>query len=349
MALDATKRAEAAIRARGYFEQFEQRFGTYGAFDAYLAGGQALLPKDSVESFRSRDNNTPLYFPVLNKQSLTVITANSCTFTGQDPVSAKPQFSSIWRGFAINVYPKISDSNYISEMDQYAQGMRNGIRSILVNLDTYAAAQLETGKNTSLEAVDLPGVSIAANAYQIDAANKNELYFYLPTIAEQNELGNSALQNVMNTEGRYLMLKYEAMADANHENKRGVLEGTLPSANGYRHHTSKRVSKGAGVAETHYLVPFGGIGLFTFVDSDNRRGLTNQVGNQALYTETDSILGIEWGVTEEPLCSDLSGTYGAGYESVHGTRYRFLASFSFMKAYSSDATTPIIKAELLAS
>jgi len=56
---------------------------------------------------------------------------------------------------------------------------------------------------------------------------------------------------------------------------------------------------------------------------------------------------VRWGVTEEPICTDLSGTYGTGYESCNGFQYKFLAQFSFMEAYSSDNSKPVHKIELL--
>ena len=347
MALDLTKQAEAALRARTYYEQYEQRLSNYGALKAYMDGGLALLPKDTLEALKTAQNARSLVFPVLTKQALTVITANACTFTGQDPTSAKPSFSSISRGFAIKVYPKVAANNYISEMDQYANGMVNGIRSVLANLDTYGAGQLDSNKNTDLQATTLPGVSISSNAYQIDNSKRLQLYIYIPTLMSRNDADGRVIVNVMTTEGRALMLEYESKGQNNDQNLRGVLEGSLPSASGYRHYHSNRLSNGAGVDETHFLVPFGGIGLFNFIDSDASMRITDGVGNKKMYPMVDAIMGIKWAVTEVPICDDLSATYGAGYEACNGTSYRFLAEFSFMNAYSSDSSKPIHKVELL--
>lgn len=345
MALTATTRAEAAVRALGYYGGYEGRIPEFGAFKAYLDNAMALLPKDTILRLKSEANARSVVFPILTKQLLTIITARACEITGSNPNSAKPTITTITRGFEIKVYPKVSDNNYISEKDQYANGLVNGIRSVGLNLDTYSANQLEAGKNTSLAAVGLPGLSIAGNAYRLSNDVREKLYFYIPTIMHRNDIGGMATNNIATTESMELMHEYESRGANNDQNLAKVLAGDLTSAGGYRHYISNRIPNGSGVAETHYLVPFGGIGVFVWNDSDainKRRG-----PNSELYVETDPILGISWDVMEKPICEDLTATYGAGYERTMGTAYQFTADFGFMKAYSSDSTSAIHKLEVL--
>lgn len=346
MALDLTAMAEAAIRAEGYYQQFENRFSNYGAFKAYLDGGSALLPADTIERLKSAQNMRSVVFPVLSKAALTVLTARACAITGVEPTSAKPSLSKITRGFEIKVYPKVSDNNYISEIDTFAQGLMNGIRSVLANLDTYAAAQLESNKSTGLATTNLTGVAIVANAYQIALAQKNQLYMYLPTLAEKNDIATGSLYNVMTTEGRALMLDYESKSIGNDQNLKGILDGDLPSASGYRHYRSNRMSNGGGVSETHFIAPFGSLGVFSWIDSDARNKREGPNGKKA-YPFADRIMGLEWDIVEEPVCDDLSATYGAGYERTFGTKYQISADFGFMTAFSSDTTKAIHKVEVL--
>jgi hypothetical protein len=345
--LSATARTEAIIRAGRQFTAFEGRFSVYGAFKAYLDMARLLLPKEEVESNKSNANAVPLYFPVLTKQTLTVITARACAITGSNPVSAKPTISKITRGFEISVYPKVSDNNLISLEQQYANGVMNGMRSVLVNLDTYAAAQLETNKSAVNATVGLPGLTASAGGYTLTYDKRNRLYYYVPSIAARNDL-NGVLLNIASTESRELMLEYEAMGKYNNEDMRGVLEGDLPSATGMRHYTSNRIENDTdpAVAETHYLVQNGSIGVFTANDSDavNRRTSDNLKS----YLQTDPIMGIRWDVQESDVCEDLTGTYGAGFERTYGTKYQFAADFFFVHAYSSDTSKPIVKLELLA-
>lgn len=348
-ALAATALAEAAVRAKRYWDQFEQRLSNYGALKAFMDNANALLPQDQLEAIKNDANARDVVFPTINKATLTVITARSCTIAGVDPVSVKPALTSITRGFEIRVYPKVSENNYISEIDQFSAGLRNGIRSAAVNLDNFGAATLESNKSTSLQTVGLPGLNVVANAYQVDWAQRDRIYYYIPTILERNDMNNGSMNNIMTTEGRELMLEYEAKGLGQDTNMRGVLEGTLPSANGYRHYTSNRISNGAGISETHYLIPFGGIGVFTWNDSDARARRTGPNG-KSKYLYDDPILGIRWDVQEEPVCDDLTGVYGAGkgYEAVFGTKYQFAADFGWLVAYSSDTTKANLKLEILA-
>jgi hypothetical protein len=349
MALELTKQVEAVIAAERYYAEFEQRMSNYGAFNAYLTNANSLLPAGAVESIKNAQNIRALSFPVFTKQALSVITSNVCTFTGVEATSAKPQFSFVTRGFAIKTFPKVAANNMLNtEEQQFTAGLVNGLRSVAANLDSYAITQLEANKHTGLAAATgIAGVSIAANAYQINLANRNNTYVYIPTLMELNDMNTGSMNNIMSSLGKVLMLQYETNGVNNSQNLAGALNGTLPSASGYRHFTSNRVSNGVGVAETHYLAPFGGIGVFTFVDSDARAGITDGVGGKSIYTLTDPIFGIEWAVTAEPVCEDLSATYGAGYEACNGTQYKFIANFGFMNAYSSDTSKPIVKLEVM--
>jgi hypothetical protein len=346
MSLVLTAMAEAAIRARSLFEQFEGRFSIYGGLKPYMDGANALLPKDSLERLKSQQNARSVVFPILTKQTLSVITARSCVIAGTSAVSAKPTISKITKGFEIAIYPKVNDNNYISETDEFANQLTNGLRSVLPALDTYAAGQLEAGKNTALATTNLPGVAIVGNAYQIDNAHRDRLYFYLRTLMEKNDIGSSVLANIGSTESLDLLLQYESKGTYNDQNLAGVLNGDVPSAiSNFRNYRSNRITNGTGVAETHYIVPFGMIGVFMWNDSDavNKRGGPN--GAKA-YTFNDGVIGITWDVYEEPICSDLTATYGAGYERTLGTRYQFAADFGFYSAYSSDTTKPIVKVEV---
>jgi hypothetical protein len=346
MSLEATKLVEAQVRAKAYWGNWENRFSSYGAFKAFLDNANALLPKDTVEAIKNSSNGRDVAFPVLQKATLSVITARACTIAGVEPTSVKPQLSRITRGFQIKVYPKVAANNNFSLVDQFAQGMNNGLRSVAVNLDTYAAAQLESGKSTSLATVTLDGLSISGNAYQLDADHRDELYFYLPSILERNDMDSGMNNDIATTEARQLMLKYESKSVNNEQNLAAVLRGDLPSASGFRHYNSNRMTNGAGVAETHYLVPFGGIGVFTWNDSDAIQKVDGPNGQKS-YTITDPIFGIRWDVWEEPICDDLSGTYGAGFETSRGTKYQIAADFGFLNAYTSDSTKANLKVEVL--
>jgi hypothetical protein len=347
MALTLTTMAEAAIRARDIYTKFEGRFSNYGAFKAFLDGANELLPVDTLRRIKNQRNEQSVVFPVLTKQALTVLTARSCAIVGTAGVSAKPVIPKITRGFEILIYPKINENNYISETDEFANQLTNGIRSVSANLDTYAAGQLESGKSTGLATTNLPGVSIVGNAYQITLAQRARLYFYLRTLMEKNDITAGVIQNIATTEALDLILDYESKGKYNDVDQAAILAGDTPSAVGnYRHYRSNRITNGAGVSETHYVAPFGALGVFQWNDSDALAKRNGPNGAKA-YTMADDIMGVTWDVYEEPVCTDLSATFGTSFARTLGVRYQFAADFGFFIAYSSDTTKPVVKIEVM--
>ncbi|HRE52237.1 MAG TPA: hypothetical protein PK339_12495 [Flavitalea sp.] len=346
MSLVATKLVEAQLRAKEYWGSFEHRFSTYGAFKAFLDNAMGLLPKDTLEAIKNKSNGRSITIPTLQKQTLAVITERACAIVGVEPNSVKPTFSKITRGFQIKVYPKVSDNNNFSEVDQFANGLNNGIRTMAESLDNYSAAQLEAGKSTDLKAVTLDGLEIVSNAYQVSPEKRERLYFYLPAILEKNDMNSGRINNIATTESMELMLQYESKASSNDQNLAAVLRGDLPSATGFRHYRSNRMTNGESIAETHYLVPFGAIGVFSWNDSDARNRRKGPNGQQS-YLLTDPILGVSWDVVEEPICDNLTETYGEGFERTFGTKYQFAADFAFLQAYSSDNSRANLKVEVL--
>jgi hypothetical protein len=345
-ALAATAMAEAAIRGRGYFDKFENRLSSYGALKAYLDNAEGLVPAGTIRRIKNSSNARSIVFPVMNKATLTVITVRSCTIAGVEPISVKPTVAWITRGFEIKIYPKVATNNYISLEDQFQQGLLNGWRSVLTNLDTFAAARLDSQKSTSLVSTNLDGVNIVGNAYQVDPDQRDDLYMIMPTLLNRNDLNGGGLNNIATTESQKLMLKYETFGENNSQNLRAVLNGDLPYSSGFRHYFSNRVTNGTGVAETHFLTPAGAIGVFTANDSDAVNKVPGPNG-KTNYLFDDPVMGITWDVQEEPICDDMSATYGAGYERTDGTKYQIAADFGFLEAYSSDTSKAILKVELL--
>lgn len=343
--MTATARVEAQILARGMYGGFENRFSIYGGIKAFFDNANALFPGRPIEGVRNNQNARALTFPLFTKETIALITARSCTIAGLEPTSAKPTFTIITRGFEFRLYPKVFDNNDLTLAGGFAQKMTDGLRAAMASLDTYSVGLLESGKSTDLAAVKLRGLSIASNTYQIDLDHNDRAYYYLPTILAKNDMSSFNFNNIANTEAMELMLEYEAMGQANQEDKAAVLRGDLPSARGFRNYTSNRIVPPDGVLETHYLTPFGSIGVFVYNDSDainNRKGPLMES-----YIDTDGVFGIPWDVTEAPVCDDLSATYGPTFTKVYGTKYSYTADFAFLQSYSSDNSRANLKVQFM--
>lgn len=348
--LDLTEITEAVVEAEGIFADFEGRFSDYGIYSAFAQGTRALVGDkayNEIIATRNQHNAQEIAIPTLVRETINVLTARSCEITGQRPLSAKPIIPEITRGFEIKIYPKVNLNNHISKQRDFAWQFANGIRSVAPQLDAYGQTILEAKKNTALKTVGLDGVNIVGAAYQIDPEYNEELYAYIRVAMKRNLINSASLYNITNTEALANILKYESLGESNAKNIESILNGTAPSAVGkFRHTFANELTQGAGIQETHYVAPFGSLGVFVTNDSDaiNKEDAPD---DGKLYTVYDPITGITWDVLEQPICSDLSAAYGNAFKRTMGKRYQFAANFGFFTAYSSTAESPIIKFELL--
>lgn len=344
MPLTATALLEAVIMAGDRYSSFENRLSNYAAFKAFRDNAAALLPVDQLRRIKNTSNARDITFPLLSKKNISIITQRSCNITGVEPDSVKPTLTQITRGFEIKLYDIVFDNNEFSLQQGFANLFMNAMRSFLANVDTYSVGLLESGKSTALAAVDLPGVTANAGDYTIDFDNAGDLYEIINVILQKNDADQYAFNNIANTESRKRMIDYEKFHDGNSVDKAAVLRGDLPSTSGFRHYTTNRLTADAGMQETHYLVPFGGIGVFEFIHSDavNRRTGPN---GMKIYPMQDDIVGLQWDVREQPICEDITATYGnePGYESAIGMKYQFATNLVFFSQYASAGDKANIK------
>jgi len=342
--LAATALLEAIVMAGQNYGAFENRLSGYGAFKAFRDNAAALLPVDRLKGIKNQSNARDITFPVLTKQTIPIITQRSCNVTGLEPISAKPTFTTITRGFEIKLFPIVFDNNEFAMQQGWANMFLNAMRGFLASTDTYAAGLLEAGKSPVLATVDLPGVTTGASAYTIDYDNAGDLYEIINVILEKNDMTGFSHNNIANTEARKRMIDYEKFHDGNSVDKAGVLRGDLPGTSGFRHYTSNRLVADAGMQETHFMIPFGGIGMFEFIHSDAVHRRTGP-GGMEMYPLTDDIVGLQWDVREVPICEDITATYGndPGYESAIGVKYQIATNLVFFEAYSSDTSRANIK------
>lgn len=335
--LSATQKQDAIVNARknNFFNEFEGRFSNYGAFQAGLDGANMLLPPGEVGSAREGIGQVTKV-PVWNKATAAIITARACEITGANPVSAFMSLTYLTKGFEVTVSETVADGNYMSLASQFAIGIKNGLRTVFNAWDIASAAKLETAKSGVLASSSY--YAQASGAYV--ATDLNKLYYRIPAIMSLNDL-KGRYTNVTNTEAQGTMLDYEALGLQNAENKRAVLEGTLPHASNFSHYLSNNVTLGAN-NEVHYVFPEGSFGIFQWNPKDFTDKRSTSAGKQ-FYVWEDPFLGLRWNVIEETTCADLSATYGAGYEASIVTKYQFTVDLALAIPYSSDSSSPIIK------
>lgn len=335
----ATVLQDAIIKAgAGNFGKFESRISTYGALQAFKDNTDDFLPASAVENVK-KSTRQPGKIPVLNKYSATVITAPSCTITGNRPVSAYLALTWAYVGFQYKIIPSINEDNYISVVDDLAHQMKMGWKAVFASLDTTAVAKLESSKSASSATSGIPTIDTTSGVYTYTGDPK-DFYLYAPGLMNLNDL-EGPFNDVSNTESVSTILRIETLGLNNSENMRGVLEGTLPYSMGFRNYMTNRLSPGAH-NEVHYMFPDGSIGVFNWVDPDSRAGRT--AGNKSWDTLQDPYFGFDWGVYEVEDCTDASSQV-SGLTRAYSRIGEVGAYFAFATEYSSDSSSPIIKVQ----
>lgn len=325
----------------GKFNEFESRLSNYGALQAFKDNAPGLLPESAVVSIK-KSTRQPEKVPVLNKFASTLITAPSCTITGQRPVSAFKALTWAYVGFQTKIIPSINEDNYISVVDDLAMQMRMGWKTVFANLDTKAVTTLETNKSTSLVASKNTDVHTNAGSYGW-VGDYKRTWLVLPGLLAINDIEPMQMQDVANSEAQTSILDAQTFGLQNQQNLAGVVNGTLKGAVPVEHYLTNRIVPSGSNQETHYLFPDGSVGVYNWVDPDSRAGRT--IGATSWGTVTDPMMGFDWGVYSVEACTDASAQV-SGLTRAYSKIAEIGAYFAFVTEYSSDTTSPIIKVNL---
>lgn len=338
MALTATALQDAVVQASQMFGNFENRMSEYGALRAFIDNSAQLFPAGMLENARQSPVQ-PVKIPMLKRGTAPEVNSRSCTIEGQESESEFQTLTWGTTGFEIKIVKAKNAGNYITAEQDFAQQMAAGMRTVLAKLDTASYNALEANKATGLIDPNLPDIIVGAGAYSISDAVK--LYQAIPTIMSVNDILGELL-NICSPQARFSLLGMMTYGQQNQQNQAGLL-GMLPGALGYQNYFSSRVLNAAGVRESHYLVPAGNIGMFTWNGYEAKNNVQTSTGKK-FYTIADPVLGLTWDVMEISDCAT-----DVGYQRVVYDSYQFNIDYAFLTAYTSEdanaaaTKTPIIK------
>jgi hypothetical protein len=336
MTLIATVLEDAVIkvRNRSTFNDFETRRPIFGALEAHRLDTNQLVPAAEIEAARI-SKGRPVKLPVLKKYDATLKTAYTCAF---DPDAVESAFvTPTWAtiGFDISREGAINADNYIEAADDLAHQIEMGLQMIGKTLDTAAVSNLNASK-TAVNASTL--YPVVGNTMQVSAADQLNFYKKIGSIMRRNDL-DLPVMDISNTESEIDFTFIGQQGAANDVNRAYQIGGILP----FR---SNRVATASGVAETHYLVPRGSLGMLTWIPYDFRIG---SIINEGEYwsTQVDPLFGFTWAVRYKRSCVDSSGTYTRQTPASMREEWSFRMDYSYLSSYSSDTSSPIFKAEIL--
>lgn len=313
----------------------ENRLSSYGCLQAFIDEAPNLLPKSTVETIKKSARH-PEKVPVLSKFTSTLLTAPSCTITGNRATSAFKTLTWAALGFELTIIPSVNQDNYITQAEDMSHQIQMGLKRVLAYLDTQCVAALETAKATVL--VDAKN-AVAGPSYYSYRKENNNFFRDAPAVMQLNDLEGPYV-DIANTESRSTILDIQTRALYNSLNLAGTL-GTLAESAQWKHYRSNRVD--TNHEEVHYLTPHGTLGIYNWVDMDSQMGRI--AGNKKWYQVQDPVKGFNWGVYEIDDCasanSELTGNLRAYTEN-----YQFIGYFAIVTDYASDGATPVIKFNL---
>jgi hypothetical protein len=334
LAVTVLQDAIIQLKEQDTLNDFESRLSTYGALEAMMLDTERLVPKAELEAAKLAKGHTTK-LPVLTKYNADIKTAYTCAFDPDANTSAfvTPTYATV--GFDVSVTEQVNVDNYIAVQRDLAHQIRMGIKAVAANLDSAAVSFLDTGK-TQVNASPL--YPVVGNAMRVPAAQKLDFYKNIGAIMKRNDLDLPVLD----------IASTETMVDFTFVGQQGASNSvnTAYQISGIRPYRSNRVTNGSGVAETHFIVPEGNLGMLTWVPYDFRRGAKVNEG-EIWTTMVDPILGMTWAVRYKRSCTDVSSTYTRQNPGTLTEEWSFRLDYSYLKAYSSDTSSPIFKAEVL--
>lgn len=338
MAITNTQLNDAIILvSEGQMGTQENRLSMYGALKAFQTEAPGLLPVETVETIKKSARH-PEKVPVLSKFTSSVISAPSCSVTGNRSTSAFKSLTWAYMGFEMTIIPSVNADNYIPVERDMAHQMKMGLKAVFSALDTNCISALETAKATTLASAK--GAVAGAGYYSYRKAPK-DFFIYAPSVLRLNDLEGPYL-DIANSEAAATRLHIQTLAQYNQQNLNGALNGTLADAANWEHYTTNRLNPGDH-DEVHYLTPKGTIGIYNWIDFDSRN---NQVaGNKKWYQIQDPIHGFDWGVYQIDDCADASSE-NSGNTRAYSEKYQVGAYFAIVTDYASDGAGPIIKFHL---
>lgn len=334
MALTSTILQDAIVEVgAGKFGSFEKRLSNYGALEAFQMDAPKLLLPSQVEDIKKSIVHVTK-IPALNKYTASVITAPTCSPTGNRPTSAFKTLTWAFVGFETQIIPSLNEGNYIKMVEDLGLQMRMGWKSIFANLDTTVVSALETNKNAISATSNRPDITTSAAGYDYTGDAK-EFYFNAPGLMQINDM-EGPYSDVANSESKSTLLRIASFGSNNQQDIDGVKRGQTGP---WEHFTSNRVSPGSN-RELHYMFPEGSVGIYNWVDPDSRAQRT--AGNKSWGVVQDPMFGFDWSVFALKDCIDNSGTM-AGNSRAYSEILQIGAYFAVLTEYSSDTSSPIIK------
>lgn len=333
--------------APGGMDANEQRPSIYGALDLFKdqsQGAGSLLTAD-IQRQIDATFNTSVKIPVVNYKDVTIGNTRTCALQADGITTALVTLTSSTYTFGFLGYPMQHYENYVSYQQATAKLIDAGLKKLASTIDLACVNFLETNKNQHFPAEMLLYYAEVGDAFRVPQASKNDLYNQIGSIMATADYAMEA-DVLTNPLGMALVRRLAAQGAGNDINQSFQLLG-------YEWWVSNRVTNGAGVEHTLYLVAPNAVAI-AFRNSPDGKARTRI--HESKYWDlfpNAPFVGTTLDVFYQADCADASAIQASGLTKFTQTKvesWQFAVDVFLMKFYNSaPATTysPIIKVEIL--
>jgi len=271
------------------------------------SNGQSLVSakeRANIDAVKMTDQDT-VEISILNKQASDAVTARAYNHTGAINDSTKASLSFITRGQKFKYSKKQADRDSVyTELEMFSKQMMSAISNLHDTLETYYLTWLNTNRS---QVVNTPSIGTwdGANYIYGVADGNQDLAFqqFKGFMREQYYKGTMQLvsNEFITQKGEYL----SQQGSGNSEN----LGWQISNINNY---PSTEVANESGYQGQGFLIPFGTVGLESWIPRMNREGFGNPYQNGgAYYTIEDPFgTGLVFAVHEYAAGADNAGAAG---------------------------------------
>lgn len=306
--------------------------GLLMAVDEMSAGPRTLITGE-VERVMEQSEGRVIEVPVVNKGSVSVTNARTCTVAGTHNTSALLNITYKTVVADILMVPSQHAKNEVGYTDDLRKKFQLAKEAFQAEEEADILAQLETDKDTFYGS-PLVGAGdkyeLTGDALQVALADQEFFFGDVDAIMRRDDF-NEGQFIVGSTELSPYVRKYIAQADSNDENLRYQFSNKVFTfTNG--------IDNGATIRATGFVIPEGYIGLHRRVAIDSRMG----------HKATD---GTEWGTMGlgmasdigykfQSKCDDQSALNAAGLAHLSATmveHWQLSYDYAIVTEYNSDS------------
>lgn len=336
----------ASYTARG-LDRNEIRRSQYGAWDFYQrqTGLATGIVSPEIRKLVGQSMGNTVQVPVLDAEDVTITNVRACTVADSENTSKLVTLTFVTYAFGFTMIPAQHFNNDVGYQADFDRKMEKYLQKFASTLDTASRNNLENNKNVYNPAAITAYYPVVGNALQVTQAQKDDLFNNATAILQTMDFYGGT-NVVASTSLKPIINRLAAQGAGNSVNQDFQF-------NGYEWNFSNRITNGAGIAATAYLVPDGMVGVLNRNDPDAIA--RSRVGTHKL-----------WDIVRLPLvnmdvasyyyedCADKSALH-AGTAALTRTKvegYEFSTDVVYINSYNSNTATrynPIVKVEVSAT